>query len=68
MPELIGKGKKKECLDSMCLGNLPEHGGIGAGGLRLRHTQILNPFKGPDWGLFSFCCKGRWLGHPPFED
>jgi hypothetical protein len=22
--------------------------------LSLRHIQILNPFKGPDWGLFSF--------------
>lgn len=38
------------------------------GGLRLRHIQILNPSKGPDWGLFSFCFKGRWLGHPPFGD
>src|SRR5699024_7606078 len=34
----------------------------------LRHTQMLNPSKGPDWGLFSFCFKGRWQGHPPFGD
>lgn len=27
-----------------------------------------NPSKGPDWGLFSFCFKGRWQGHPPFGD
>jgi hypothetical protein len=33
-----------------------------------RHIQILNPSKGPDWGLFSFCFKGRWQGHPPFGD
>jgi len=29
---------------------------------------MLNPSKGPDWGLFSFCFKGRWQGHPPFGD
>jgi hypothetical protein len=23
---------------------------------------------GPNWGLFSFCFKGRWQGHPPFGD
>ncbi len=34
----------------------------------LRHIQILNPPKGPDWGLFSFCFKGRWQGHAPFGD
>jgi hypothetical protein len=34
----------------------------------LRHIQILNPSRGPDWGLFSFCFKGRWQGHPPFGD
>jgi hypothetical protein len=34
----------------------------------LRHIQLLNPSKGPDWGLFSFCFKGRWQGHPPFGD
>lgn len=34
----------------------------------LRHIQILNPSRGPDWGLFSFCFKGRWPGHPPFGD
>lgn len=38
------------------------------GGLSLRHIQILNPSRGPDWGLFSFCFKGRWQGHPPFGD
>ena len=27
-----------------------------------------NPYKGPDWGLFSFCFKGSWQGHPPFGD
>jgi hypothetical protein len=27
-----------------------------------------NSSKGPDWGLFSFCFKGRWQGHPPFGD
>jgi hypothetical protein len=37
-------------------------------GHRLRHIQILNPSKGPDWGLFSFCFKGRWQDHPPFGD
>ena len=37
-------------------------------GLPLRHIQILNPSRGPDWGLFSFCFKGRWQGHPPFGD
>ena len=36
--------------------------------LSLRHIQILNPSRGPDWGLFSFCFKGRWPGHPPFGD
>lgn len=48
----------------------------GAGGkpprgfesLRLRHIQLPNPSKGPDWGLFSFCFKGRWLGDPPSGD
>lgn len=35
---------------------------------RLRHIQILNRSKGPDWGLFSFCFKGRWQGHPPLGD
>jgi hypothetical protein len=34
----------------------------------LRHIQTLNPSKGPGWGLFSFCFKGRWQGHPPFGD
>ena len=34
----------------------------------LRHIQMLNPSKGPDWGLFSFCFKGRWQGHPPCRD
>ncbi|MBK5932852.1 hypothetical protein CCR78_02455 [Rhodovulum imhoffii] len=29
---------------------------------------MLNPSKGPDWGPFSFCFKGRWQGHPPFGD
>jgi len=29
---------------------------------------LLNPTIGPDWGLFSFCFKGRWQGHPPFGD
>jgi len=29
---------------------------------------MLNPSKAPDWGLFSFCFKGRWQGHPPFGD
>ena len=29
---------------------------------------MLNPSKGPDWGLFSFCFKGRWPGYPPFGD
>jgi hypothetical protein len=33
-----------------------------------RHIQTLNPSKGPDWGLFSFCFKRRWPGHPPFGD
>ena len=36
--------------------------------LRLRHIQTPNPSKGPDWGLFSFCFKGRWQVHPPFGD
>lgn len=52
MPELIGKGKKKECLDSMCLGNLLEHGGIGAGGLRLRHLHLPKLMMGPHGALF----------------
>jgi len=34
----------------------------------LRHIPILNPSKGPDWGLFSFCFNGRWQVHPPFGD
>ena len=29
---------------------------------------MLNLSKGSDWGLFSFCFKGRWQGHPPFGD
>ena len=35
---------------------------------RLRHFQTPNPSKGPDWGLYSFCFKGRWLGHSPSGD
>jgi len=34
----------------------------------LRHIQLPNPSKGPEWGFFSFCYKGRWQGHPPFGD
>lgn len=33
-----------------------------------RHIQTPNPSKGPIGGLFSFCFKGRWQGHPPFGD
>jgi len=29
---------------------------------------MLNPSRSPDWGLFSFCFKWRWQGHPPFGD
>lgn len=29
---------------------------------------MLNPSKGPDWGLFFFCFKGCWPCHPPFGD
>jgi len=29
---------------------------------------MLNPSRGPDWGLFSFCFKGFWQRHPPFGD
>jgi len=29
---------------------------------------MLNPSRGPDRGLFSFCFKGVWQGHPPFGD
>ena len=36
--------------------------------LSVRHIQMLNPSKGPDWGLFSFCFKGCWPCHPPFGD
>jgi hypothetical protein len=42
MPELIGKGKQKECLDSMYLGNFAEHGRMDAGGHRLRHFKGLS--------------------------
>ena len=41
---------------------------VGPQSRSLRHIQILNPSKGPDWGLFSFGFKGRWQGHPPFGD
>lgn len=41
---------------------------VGFRSRSLRHIQMLNPSKGPDWGLFSFCFKGRWPGHPPFGD
>jgi|GEM_PF-3998290 len=34
----------------------------------LRYIRTLNPSKGPDWGFFSFCFRGRWHGHPPFGD
>lgn len=34
----------------------------------LRHIQLPNTSKGPHWGLFSFCFKGRWPGYPPFGD
>jgi hypothetical protein len=29
---------------------------------------MLNPSKGPDWGLFSFCFKGCWQRLLPFGD
>lgn len=41
---------------------------VGRQAHSLRHTQMLNPSKGPDWGLFSFCFKGRWQSRPPFGD
>jgi hypothetical protein len=41
---------------------------VGIQSRSLRHIQILNPSRGPDWGLFSFCFKGRWQVHPPFGD
>jgi hypothetical protein len=34
----------------------------------LRHIQMLNPTIGLHRGLFSFCFKRRWQGHPPFGD
>ena len=41
---------------------------VGRQALPVRHIQMLNPSKAPDWGLFSFGFKGRWQGHPPFGD
>lgn len=41
---------------------------VGRQSLSLRHIQLPNPSKGPDWGLFSFCFKGCWQGYPPFGD
>jgi len=46
-----------------CVGGEPSR---GFESLSLRHIQFLNPTIGPHRGLFSFCFKGRWPGHPPF--
>ncbi len=48
-----------------CVGGRPSR---GFESLPVRHIQLPNPSKGPDWGLFSFCFKGRWPGYPPFGD
>ena len=47
--------------------NTSELVGSPIGRLPLRHIQILNPFKGPDWGLFLFVSKGVGRAIRPSE-
>ena len=62
-PERWPSGRRRT--PGKCVGGKPSP---GFESLSLRHIQSLNPSKSPDWGLFSFCFKGRWQGHPPFGD